>query len=851
MPSGKGGSASQITGYRYSMAVQFGLGRGPQNEVTEIRVGDLPAWSGSLTASGYFQITQPNLFGGDEKEGGIDGNAKLMMGEPTQTIDTVIRDNIEGNLPVPGWRGVVSVFYYGLIASNNPYPKTWKFRVNRTTAGWDTPVWEPDLATIIMQSSPQLIVSFNAQPHSGDSLFIGDTEIIFFTLTTGPPPTNVQIGADIVATAQAFATMCNANTATLFGVNASANGQFVTLTFPAATQVTQGHGVFASVSSQGGAIKAMNPAHIIYECATNSVWGRGLSPSLIDADSFKACATKLVDEGFGLCLRWNRQEDIDKFVKTIVDHVGAAVFIDRQTGLLTMKLIRDDYDPAALPAYTYQNGILDITEDSSSSSDTSYNEITVAFIDPVSGKRGTMRSHNLASFQALGTVISTTVEYLGAPTAALAARLAQRDLQMNTGDLRRLKITMDRVGWYISPADVFKISIPSRGIDSMIVRAGQIEDGPIEDETIIITAVQDVFSLPDTAFTTPQPSYWTPPDKTPRPVEQRFVGELTYYDMAENLPAGEVSSLNPDNGIVKVFAEQPTGATVDYFVSSKTTAETDYVDRTVAGFDAGATLQGDLALHGTAITFEGLSAASLITDTDIPVLIVDATDPTIQEYCRLASINKVTGAATLGRGTIDTVPHPFASGARLWFQTHMPTSDFRNLSASETAQVRLLPRTSSAVLDPALAEIDTVDIGGRQGRPYPPGNLQVAGVPFEASQTIDGVFTISWAHRDRITQANFLLDHTAASTGPEPGTTYTVEVWDGTADILEGTYDNISGTSFDFTAGVDSSTGSLEVIRFRVYSERDGLNSWQAYDFVVRRTTGFDEDFDFNFDGGA
>jgi hypothetical protein len=60
---------------------------------------------------------------------------------------------------------------------------------------------------------------------------------------------------------------------------------------------------------------------------------------------------------------------------------------------------------------------LDVTEDQVSSRDTMVNEVIVSFNDPVSDKIGSVRVQNLASFQSIGSVVSTTVEYLGCATA--------------------------------------------------------------------------------------------------------------------------------------------------------------------------------------------------------------------------------------------------------------------------------------------------------------------------------------------------------------------------------------------------------------------------------------------------
>lgn len=852
MTTGKGGSTSQISGYRYFMAVHQGVGRGPVDELTDIQVGDLVAWTGSATFSQFIEIDQPNLFGGDEKEGGIVGTVKLFMGESTQTIDSIITDNIEGDDPVPGWRGVTTLFYYGQISSNNPYPKPWKMRVNRQTAGWDGDVWQPDLALISLKSAALTTVTFNTQPASGNSLFIGENEIDFFTTVVGDPAWNVTIGATAEDTAKNFANQLNLFSEHFSDVTASINGLTVTLQFPAATSVTAGGGAFTNISQTGSDIKAMNPAHIIYECATNNVWGRGLPRSFIDETSFLAAAQTLYAEGFGICMRWNRQEDIDKFVQIIVAHIGAAVYIDRRTGLLTLKLMREDYDADDLPAYTFENGILDITEDQSSSSDTSYNEIIVKYIDPISGRTGQVRVQNLASFQALGTLISTTVEYLGCPTAALALRLAQRDLQLNSSDVRRLIVKMDRVAWRIAPGSVFKISVPSRGIAEMILRAGNIEDGPLDDGTITIHAIQDIFGLPKSSFVTPQPSFWTPPNRTPEVITERLIDELTYYDLSFNLPPAELAAITADTGLLKVFAEQPSGSNIDYVVYDHTSGEVDFAERATAGYDAGAELIGTLDYYDTVATFGSGNALSRVETLGIPVLLVDQDDSTKQEYCELVAFDDI-GTMTIARGCIDTIPHRFTTGAKVWFQTNMPTTDFRDYSTGETLSVKLLSRTSSAQLDPVLADTDELDIAGRQGRPYPPGNVEIGGDPAFSVSIVDGDVIFTWAHRDRIIEANTLVDHTAGSTGPEVGTTYTTRVYDG-ADpeptSLLRTVTGISGTTWTYDTTMAIADGDLFSYWFELESVRDGLPSWQNYQFFVQRSPGFNDGFDDNFDGG-
>jgi hypothetical protein len=841
MSSGGKGGGSQIVGYRYIMAVHHGLGRGPVNEFCEIRVGDLAVWGGSITESGYGQINAPQAFGGDEKEGGIVGTFKVYMGEPDQVVDDIVINNTPP--PVPGWRGVTSVFYYGQIGSNNPYPKPWKFRLRRSTAGWDNAdPWYPEKAVVRPPLDAAVRVNFVAQPADKNWLQINGVKAYFRTFPLSP--SDVRIGSTVEESVANLAASVNFYTDVVHAT-AVANGNVIELRGNDGSLPTVDLPyAWANHIGSGADIHMMNPAHIIYECATNNVWGRGLPRSLIDDDSFRAAADKLYDEGFGLCMRWNRDSDIDQFVQLIVNHIGGGIFISRQTGLLTIRLLRDDYDASLLKVWTFENGLLDIVEDQASSSDTLYNEIIVEYNDPVADKIGSVRLQNLASFQSLGTLVSQTVQYHGAATASLALRLAQRDLELNSSQLRRMTLKFSRAAWTIGPTDVIKISVPSRGIDTMILRVGQVDEEPITGEVVTIKAVQDVFGLPETTIVDPQETLWVPPDRTARVVTDRLLTEMTYYDLAANIPPSQLPDFtsNTNQGFMKMYARQPSGSSIEYELQTHT-AGTDYADRGIAAFDSAAVLVGDIGAYDTTFPVENGSNLSDVA-AGMAVMIDD-------EYMRLDSVDLTAGTITVARGCVDTIPAPHLGRATVWFQTAAPASDRIDYATSEEVWARLLSRTTSQMLNPDFAEEDSIIIASRQGRPYPPGNMLVNGDPFaEGFHIIDGEIDLSWTHRDRIVEGNTLLEHQAASTGPEPGTTYTVRVYGPDQVTLLHTESGITGTTFTYTNGNAMSDGNPPVMWFWIESVRDGLASYQHYFFSVSRTIGFDAGFDYNFNGG-
>ena len=144
--------SDQIVGYRYKFGLHMGIGRGPVNEVCEVRVGDRTAWTGSITDTTLnVPVNAYDLFGGDDHEGGVQGTMDILMGRPDQVAPAGLSAMLGGL--VPGFRRVLTVFFDGMVCAISPYPKPWKFRVRRTTAGWDGDAFAPELATITLDGS--------------------------------------------------------------------------------------------------------------------------------------------------------------------------------------------------------------------------------------------------------------------------------------------------------------------------------------------------------------------------------------------------------------------------------------------------------------------------------------------------------------------------------------------------------------------------------------------------------------------------------------------------------------------------------------------------------------------------
>lgn len=590
----------------------------------------------------------------------------------------------------------------------------------------------------------------------------------------------------------------------------------------------------AAIWLAGGTIKAMNAAHIIYEAATNKAWGRGMDTAIVDEGSLLDCANTLIDEELGLCLRWNKQDELQTFVQQVVDHVSAAVFISRETGLLTMKLIRGDYDPEDLPLFDYNSGLLEIEESDTAAPDTAVNEVVVKFRDPILKEERSTRVQNLASLQSLGGAVNNrTVTYAGLPTLDLAARVAQRDLRVLSTALKKYSVRLDRRAWKINPGDVFRVSAPDKGIQTAILRVGKVTHGALVDGAIQVEAMIDVFGLPASAFIAEEPAGWTPPDRTAQVITTRLLREATYRDLYRATRPADLALIDDTAAFLYTAAKKPSALTLSYDILSHVTGEL-YARRAGSGFVPTAVMTTALGLFDDEFDFDSGTSLLLVEVGD--ALQIGGEILSVLDIDR--GLDGVSGTLTVARGCVDTLPQAHSIGAKIFFTDEQYGSDRREYTAGETVSVKMLSVTSSQVLDPSLAAEDTIDTVARQGRPYPPGNLKVNDARYGTAPAVVGDVVLTWAHRDRLLQQDQLVGHEEASIGPEAGTTYVVRAYVDPGDLVPvRTVTGIAGATWTYTDAMAIVDGIAGNVTFELESIRDGLTSFSKYRFSVAHST--------------
>lgn len=154
----KGGNKPVVTGYKYYAGFQAVLCRGPIDGLIKITFDqEKVAWTNPTPViDQLIAINEPNLFGGEEREGGVVGNMALWSGKPDQAVDPYLLEHFfeAGTTTpatnIPAFRDVASIVWYGgELSANNYYMKPFKPTASRIyTKEYGERQWYPKRAGI-------------------------------------------------------------------------------------------------------------------------------------------------------------------------------------------------------------------------------------------------------------------------------------------------------------------------------------------------------------------------------------------------------------------------------------------------------------------------------------------------------------------------------------------------------------------------------------------------------------------------------------------------------------------------------------------------------------------------------
>ncbi|RRH98095.1 hypothetical protein EH240_20075 [Mesorhizobium tamadayense] len=608
------------------------------------------------------------------------------------------------------------------------------------------------------------------------------------------------------------------------------------------TWYVDGSRAFETAMTPGALIRYydMNAAHIIRECLTDPVWGLGWHDDDIDDTSFRCAADTWFDEGFGLSLKWYREEEIETFVSTtVLPCVDAYLYGSRSTGKFVLKPVRDDYDIDLIPILT-EDDIIEFTEIKRRQPSEAVSSVIVKYNNREKRKVGAHRVTNIAqAMQQRATKVQppATRDYQGINVAALAIRVGQRDVVALGSGLISGRIVANRKASVLNPGDPFRMVSARHGLSGEVMRVTNQRLGDGRSNKIGLGILQDVFKLPAAALTDDGTSGggWEPPSNAPLPVSPRMVAEMPYRELRQMMGEADLAATltgNPNAGVLQIAGASPTPDAANALI--EVDAGAGYAEAgTPLDFAPGAFLSGALAIDATEIAVSGaidLDVAELGT-----LAIIIGPTPQTSEIVRIDDIDGST--LTIARGFLDTVPQEHADGAAIVFFDDISNTDFEIYTAGDSVSVKLLTVTGVDTLDPAAAPADTVEFASRAIRPLRPANVQVEGTGFlapgdyiDATANGHSYVATTWSERNRLTEMT-PLEWLDATVSAEDGATTTIAVLHELTRAVLSTTDGLTGTSYNLPKAAFGGQ-SRAIVRFT--AKRDGYESMQGYELLVK-----------------
>lgn len=567
-----------------------------------------------------------------------------------------------------------------------------------------------------------------------------------------------------------------------------------------------------------------NGGHIIYDCITSIDWGMGASSSTIDTASFTAVTDALFAEGFGLSFTYAQQSSMEDFIGQVLTHIDGVLYTSRTTGKHVLKLVRDDYDVGTLPTLDETN-IASLVSFERPAFAEMVNEIVLNYRLSDAFDDSTVTVQDLAAFQAQGALVSQTVDFSGIDNAAMAARIAQRELKQSSTPLARATIVANREAWNMNPADVFKFSWAEYGIISMVLRVIAVDYGDFEKGLVRLECVEDIFGLPLSSYLAPVSTQWTDEVVAATVALSVVVQELPYYAIQTTFEQTVLDALLEGAAFVQAVAENPVGAAFNFKLATRQAAD-DYEE--VADGTFAPTLQLVGALNRTDTTaipvknFRG----------GVGQIVIGGYAYIGTEAVRIDAVDLSAFTVDIGRGYLDTNPEPHSLDDVLYFADGNDGVSPNEYAVSDSVDVKVLPQSSLSVLPLADATERTVVMAGRRDRPYPAAQVRLNGAYFPATVESSAV-RVSWTHQDRTQQLVAGGDdwYTISLSGPESGSTYKVEWYNDDTSTLLDSQSGVTVNFAKFTPAVTVGTTFNMRVEVTVISI-GGDTSFNPYIFV-------------------
>ncbi len=785
--SGKSGGDDVKLIPKYYLDLHLGVCLGPVQSIRRIIIGDRLLWGDDagenpITQSRIWNIDDPDLFGGLEREGGVRGSIAFLLGHDSQVIPYSIAKIINPDLmsisePYPNYRGIATLFFSRRV--------------------------KPEYNGMLIADVQDKLDLYDSSER--ESFYWRANSRVL-------PPIKVEVEH--------------------FAAPNELHGKIAR--YPQDDR------------SKDTLPWDDNPAFIIRRLMIDRNFGAGVAQPHFNEESFRIAAAILHTEGLGITYPIYQSAEIDKIINDVLRHIDAFAFEDGRTGQMSIRLLREPTDaelkkyPEATPANSQVTAFkiqgeelinqLDVTH----TREIKFEDVKEPLAkDPVTdeprfrfvrkARQETNRDDSVtvqdtAAMTADAGVIAESRTYTGIYNPATAQRIAERDLIAAAYPLAYIEMDLfnDFVG--LSPGDILRVSSPEDSPHLLNMRVMNITESLDGGKMLRVNLAEDAYSR------SKPPEYPTPTGELER---NNVVPTNDYQVRAITLPyimASRAGVYEEDFVHFAALVSTPQIGVTQFLLEAdgKSILGNDIIDNLGVGKVVGrgtlpvtlpaAVVSNPARFYETIETDENEQVTESITDffdmdnadavevNDIMMIILtDAEGKAIRgadgnyvdELVGIKNLwlldadkNPVTDAdgkrtpdVVLIRGMFDTIPRDWPRGHEFFV---LPQSAFffdrTRRTQGEELSYRIYPIGTGGILPDDLAYAaqearpDFV-LTDRPHNPYRPANVKVGGVAFgsfERPPRDTAGISISWANRNRITENDEADYWNDANRPPEP-----------------------------------------------------------------------------------
>ena len=502
-----------------------------------------------------------------------------------------------------------------------------------------------------------------------------------------------------------------------------------------------------------------NPAEVIYESYIDTDWGNGRNTSVLDLASFQAVGEVLFTEGNGFGMVLDRSIKAAELRRLVLEQIDAVVYEDRSTGLITLKLIRDDYTPAAQQRLTNDN-MSEVKEFSRQTWDNTTNQVRIGFTDRSRDYFDTFAVSNDPSNQNMqdNEIVSATIKYPGVKDKTLATTLAARELRFLSYPLAKATVTVNREFWDTNVGDVKLFNDTDLGLTDLAMRVVRVDYGNFTSGKITLTLVQDIFSLETGFFGEPEDPSWSQPVQgvAQIPLDDQLVLEApkAVIDRDPNFPlrqhrlwCGAIAQDGENSLVIRQrhAAGTPAGTFEDDGIVSGMVIVGE-LNIAINSGDAQPTTSIELNANESAIpvldfAFSGETFSPATIGQDLAgMLYID------NEFLGAATVISSTASTiTIGpvyRGLMDSTPADHAVGAKVWICFSYMGLSNEDLPNTDNVDIKLITFSRDDELAEGTALTNAITMARRYDKPYPPSSIDLNTVRMDQTLVaLDGAIT--------------------------------------------------------------------------------------------------------------